>query len=149
MPNKRKERKNTLSLTILGYDTLKWIKANAVVRDESQLKVDYRTINLISPHKGNHKFAQWQKLYEDVHGFLSSRVWAPVQPDSEVGGITWIELFILFDTTGNRSEDGQHQKSQTATRRAEKRKLNRSKTGKGGEIPMKLLLKRSQPWTKN
>ena len=96
--------------TILGYDTQKWVEADAVIRDEVQLEVSYQKINFVTATKGNHRFARWQKQYEDVHNFLSSRKWAPVQPETEVSGITWIELFVLFDITGTRSADAMHQK---------------------------------------
>jgi len=59
-----------------------------------------------------------------VHAFLSKRNWAPVSNDVEVSGTTWIELFALFDITGNRIEEGQHQKDPEATKRAEKRRRN-------------------------
>ena len=72
-------------------------------------------------------------LYEDVHSFLKQRKWAPAQMDTEAGGITWIELFILFDITGSRSQEGQHQKSPAATRRAEKRK-GETKDAKGKKV---------------
>ena len=48
---------------------------------------------------------------------------APVKIDSDVSGITWIELFTLYDLTGNRIQKGQHQKDPGATNRAEKRRL--------------------------
>ena len=47
-----RKKKHFVLKTILGYDTLKWIKANAVVRGESQMNVEYQTINFIPPHKG-------------------------------------------------------------------------------------------------
>ena len=95
------------------------MKADAEVRDEGHLEVDYQELHLIAPTKCNHRFAHCQMLYEDVHGFLKERKWAPAQADTEVAGITWVELFVLFDITGSRSETkGQHQKSHAATRRA-------------------------------
>ena len=57
-----------------------------------------------------------------MHDFIKKRKWAPAQTDTEVAGITWIELFALFDLTGNRREEGQHQHNPAATRRAEKRR---------------------------
>ena len=103
------------------------------MRDEGHLEVDYQEVQLIAPTKGNHRFAQCQMLYEDVHSFLKERKWALAQTDTEVGGITWIELFILFDITGGRSQEGQHQKKPAATRRAEKRKGNmKDAKGKNG-----------------
>ena len=55
-----------------------------------------------------------------MHAFLKQRKWAPVKVDIEVSGITWIELFTLFDLTGKRSVNGQHQKNPEAAKRAEK-----------------------------
>jgi len=56
-----------------------------------------------------------------------------VQADTDAGGIAWIELFALFDITGNRSEEGQHLKNRAATKRAEKRKGSiRNAKGKRG-----------------
>ena len=81
---------------LLRYDPEKWAKANAEIRDEEYLEVEYQSLKTIQPTKGKHRFAQCQMLYEDVHSFLKERKWAPAQPDTEVGGITWIELFILF-----------------------------------------------------
>ena len=48
---------------------------------------------------------------------------APVSNDGEVSGITWIELFVLFDIAGERTEQGQYQKNPAAIKRAGKRKL--------------------------
>ena len=59
-----------------------------------------------------------------MHAFLSKRNRTPVSNDVEVSGITWIELFVLFDLTGNRTEVGQHQKDPEATKRAEIRRRN-------------------------
>ena len=85
------------------------MKADATVRGESHLDVTYREVKVIAPTKGNHRFAQCQMLYEDVHSFLKQRKCAPAQMDTEVGGITWIELFILFEITGSIRQVGQHQ----------------------------------------
>ena len=78
-------------------------------------------LKIISPTKGKHKFAHCQVLYEEVHAFLKKRKWAPIRTDIEVAGITWTELFALYDLTGNRSINGQHQKNPGAMKRAEKR----------------------------
>jgi len=147
----KEERKriHTIQNTILGYDVLKWVKADAIVRDENHLEADYREVEVMTPTKGNHRFAQCQKLYEDVHSFLKERKWAPAQTESEAGGTTWIELSIVFDIGGSRSQEGQHQKSRAATRRAEKRKGNIKDTeGKKG-VTTEPLQSRNPPSTKN
>ena len=109
------------------------MKGDANVRDESQLDIEHREVKLIRPTKENHKFTQRQKLYEEVHNFLSKRKWAPVKADTDVGGITWIELFVLFDITGYRSEEGQHIKNRVATRRADEKGKGTRETPKGKE----------------
>ena len=120
------------------------MKGDANVRDESQLEIEYREVKLITPTKGNHKFTQRQKLYEEVHNFLSTRKWAPVKADTDVGGIAWIELFVLFDTTGYRSEEGQHIKNKAVTKRAEGRKGNK-KNAKGKRGSPKEATAESKP----
>ena len=62
-------------------------------------------------------------MYEQIHNFLQKRNWAQVSNDGEVSGITWIELFVLFDIAWERTELGQylkkpdsvHESSQTET----------------------------------
>ena len=75
-------------------------------------------------------------MYKDVHHFLAKRKWAPTDIDSSVGGTTWIELFILFDTSASRSEESNHIKSHGAAQRASLRKGARAKDKKAtdGEI---------------
>ena len=84
---------------------------------------EYQSIEIIQPTKGKHRFMHCQVLYEQVHAFLENRKWAPVSNDDEVSGITWIELFALFDLTGERTEKGQHQKDPETVKRADRRKL--------------------------
>ena len=64
-----------------------------------------------------------QAMYEQIHKFLQKRNWAPVSNDGEVSGIAWVELFVLFDIAGERTELGQYLKNPAASKRAAKRKL--------------------------
>ena len=89
---------------------------------KEHLRMECQSIETIVPTKGKHRFSHCQTLYEEVHAFLKQRNWAPVNVDMEVSGITWMELFIVYDTTGNRSEKGRHQKDPEATKREEKRR---------------------------
>ena len=82
----------------------------------------YEKVKLPHPVKGKHKFTHCQGMYEQTHAFLAQREWAYAHPTSDAGGITWTELFILFDTAGGRTTAGQHQKNPAATERAKKRK---------------------------
>ena len=45
----------------------------------------------------------------------------PAQIDTEVAGITWMEMFTMHDVIGDRSEEGQPLKNLAATKRAENR----------------------------
>ena len=38
-----------------------------------------------------------------------------------IGGTTWIELFVLYDTCGDRHEDARHLKDRKVEQRAEQR----------------------------
>ena len=112
---------------LLGYDAEKWIKSNGKIRKETQETITFQKLNMPPPTKGRHKFAHCQRLYEEVRNFLEERRWAPARQDCEAGGITWIELFILFDTAGKRSEQGRHVKSEAAQKRAKARKSKEKK----------------------
>ena len=48
--------------------------------------------------------------------------------DRQTPGITWIELFILFDTDGHRTPDGEHVRDQKAKERAEARRKSKAGT---------------------
>ena len=122
---KKAERAKQLAIfkTTRGYDPTKWIEADATIRSEEKLITDYQHIELVQPTKGKHRFMHCQDMYEQVHAFLEHRKWLPVSSDDDVSGITWIELFALFDLFGGRTEKGQHQKDAETTKRVEKRKL--------------------------
>lgn len=96
-------KQHTIFKATRGYDPLKWVKAKAMIRDGDSLETEYQNIETVPPTKGKHRFAHCQTHYEEVHAFLSKRKWAPVSNDVEVSGIAWIELFVLFDITGNRT----------------------------------------------
>ena len=104
------EKEHIKQKIILGYDLEKWVSAEAKIRGEEHHELEYHDLATIQPTKGKHKFAHCQVLYEEVHPSLKKRKWAPIKTDIEVAGITWIELFALYDLTGNRSVNDQHQK---------------------------------------
>ena len=105
-------KRHTIFKALRGYDPLKWVKAKAMIRDEDAMEPEYQCIEIVPPTTGKHRFAHCQTQYEEVHVFLSKRKWAPVSNEAEVSGVTWIELFVLFDLAGERTEEGQrHQKS--------------------------------------
>ena len=105
-----REKEHTKQKNILGYDPEKWVSTEAKIRGEGHHEIDYHDLTTIPPTKGKHKFTHCQVLYEEVHAFLEKRKWAPIKTDIDLAGIAWIELFALYDLTGNRSVNGQDQK---------------------------------------
>ena len=120
----KEERKKNLEVqkAIVGYDPEKWMKTNVQLRDDDQAHQTFQAFALPPLIKGKHKFAYCQHIYKEIHAFLQEREWAPIQAETETGGTTWLELFILFDTAGYRTDDGQHVKDPEAQARAEKRR---------------------------
>ena len=70
------------------------------------------------PIKGKHKYSHCQKLYEDVHRFMQHTEWAYAHPEGNASGMTWTEMFVLFDTATHRSQEAQHVKNEEALKRA-------------------------------
>jgi hypothetical protein len=120
----KEERKKKLQVEkiIKGYDTEKWVETDVQIRDEEQNNQDYEKITLPPLIKGKHKFTFCQNMYSEIHTFLQQREWAPINLENQTGGTTWLELFILFDISGNRTDKGKHVKDQGAHARAEKRR---------------------------
>ena len=96
----KEERENAAKVekAVLGYDPQKMIKSNGTIRKEDPSSVQYAKLQLPPPVKGKRKFKHCQCMYEQVHNFLANRRWAYAHPESNAGGITWTEVFILFDT---------------------------------------------------
>ena len=128
-----------------GYDPEKWVKTKPRIRDESNLETNYNHIDLAPHTTGKHRFAHCQTRYEQIHSFLGNRRWAQVAEDSQVSGITWIELFVLFDIAGGRTDMGQYHKNPDATKRAEKRRQasRNSRKNKGSLTDMTAVAKAS------
>ena len=88
----------------------------------------YQAVDLQPPIRGRHKHCYCQRQYLDVHAFMKRRRWTHVDMDEDVAGITWVELFVLFDTEGLRSPKGEHVRDQKARERVEARKSVRDRT---------------------
>ena len=50
-----------------------------------------------------------------------------IDSNAPMGGTTWVELFILFDTDGHRGADDEFIQGADATRRAEARRKAKAK----------------------
>ena len=115
-----REKEAVIQKATLGYDPSKAIKSRGTIRKENTTSIRYSSLQLPPPIRGKHRFRQCQCMYEQAHRFLAARKWAHAQPESEAGGITWLELFILFDTKGGRTASGQHRKEQGGDREGKK-----------------------------
>ena len=122
-----REKAAKVRKAVLGYDAEKWIRSSGKIRKETQATTTYHKLIMPPPIKGRHKYTQCQRLYEEVRKFIDERRWTPAPQESEAGGITWMELFILFDISGKRTEQGRHVKSEAAQRRAKARKSKEKK----------------------
>ena len=104
--------------------------SNGRIRDESKEDVEYKRTRMSPAKKGHHKMKTFQHMYKDIHRFIGEREWAPIEHGKPIGGVTWIELFILFDISGARSDKGDHIKDPQATKRANERKQEREQKGR-------------------
>ena len=104
---------------------------NAKIRDGQRQSEDYQKLILPPPYKGKHKLTPHQQQYEDIHAFLADRQWCGTCQETPIAGITWIELFILFDQGKYRSSNGDHAKDPKAAERAIKRQLAQSNSQGG------------------
>ena len=48
---------------------------------------------------GNHRFGHLQERLEDIHSFLSGVEWQ-LGTQEEPNGVTWLELFAIFELMG-------------------------------------------------
>ena len=85
---------------LLGYDPTKWLKTNAKIRRKGEEQYTYTKLKMPPPAIGVHRYTYCKNLYRDIHKFLANRSWAPTDEESTISGVTWLELFVLFDTSG-------------------------------------------------
>ena len=114
-----------------GYDGTKFVKANGKIRGPDCFKGPSRRLNLKPPVVGQHRLVKDQKIYEDASKFLSDLSWRTPDEETRASGTTWLELFILFDTTGYRRKGGRTKKNADAAERAERRKAKNKHQRKG------------------
>ena len=82
--------------------------------------------------KGKRKYSHCKQLYTDIHQFIASMEWAPINEQNKIGGATQMELFTPFDITATRSTDGGHTKDPEAPARAKKKKTKEAQKKKNG-----------------
>ena len=82
---------------LLGYDPGNRVETDLRLDRSLQDRRIFSPLELQPPVVGVHRFDFCQKLFEEVHTFLRVRECPPVNPEDEVAGTTWIELFALFD----------------------------------------------------
>ena len=117
-----REKAAKVEKALIGYDPDKWIKSEGAIRKEDQAALKYEKLNRPPPVKGRHKYTHCQRLCEQIHEFLAERMWTLAHPEGTAGGMTWTEMFVLFDTAAYRSEEAQHVKNEEALKRAIQRR---------------------------
>ena len=106
----RETRRKSLAI-VHGFDNTKCMKTNLEIKDGRNPCSSYRKLKMAPPIKGVHRRADKQVPFGNIHRFLNHREWGEVEQDKGIGGIAWIELFILFDTSEARTPNGRHVKN--------------------------------------
>ena len=70
-------------------------------------------------------------MYEYVSIFLSDQSWRTPSDETRASGTTWLELFILFDSTGYRRREGRTSKNAEAAERANRMEAKNKHQKKG------------------
>ena len=104
---------------LLGYDPEVWMETAMEIRSEDRASTTYEKLDMPPPRRGKHKFHYCDQLYRDIHRFMDERKRTGVTEEEEIGGITWTEMFILFDTGNYRSHGADHIKDPGAKKRAD------------------------------
>ena len=124
--DKTQEIKNAL----LGYDPQVWMESDIQIRDNEQSQQSYTKAHLPPPVKGDAQVQLLQSAPQGHPQFPCGYTVGPTQEENSSGGTSWIELFILFDTTAARSAEGEHIKEPETAARAAKRKKQEGKKAK-------------------
>ena len=119
---------------VLGYDPTKWLKTDAKIRRKGEEQYTYIKLKMPPPAIGVHRYTYCRNLYRDIHKFLANRSWAPTDEESTISGVTWLELFVLFDTSGARTNKGDHIKDPKAKKRADARSKRNGKQQGGRNL---------------
>lgn len=126
----KRAKDKQVSKAVLGYDPDKWIRTGINIRSEVQNDINYKKLEMPPAIKGKHKDSYCQTLYEDVHRLMQQREWAYAHPEGSASGMTWTEMFILFDTAAHRTIEAQHVKDRETLRRATQRR-EKARTANG------------------
>ena len=124
-----KEERNkakAIDKQVLGYDPEKWVETELNLDRSLQHRRVVSTLDIPPPVPGVHKHKYCQRLYEEAHSFLQVREWAPANPEDNVAGVTWMELFVLFGKGGLRTKGGEHVLDHEVRQRAGKRKAEQA-----------------------
>ena len=116
---------------VAGYDETKFVKTDGSIKGPEMFQGPAKRLNLKPPVVGHHRLSNDQELYEDASKFLSDLSWRTPDEETRASGTTWLELFILFDTTGYRRKGGRTKKDADAAERAERRKARNKHQRKG------------------
>ena len=142
----RRTKDKQVSKAVMGYDPDKWIQSDVNIRSENQNEVDYSKLDMPPPIRGKDKFSHCQQIYADIHNFMTHREWAYAHPEGNASGMTWIEMFALFDTAGYRTSGAQHIRNEDAYKRAISRR-DKTRAAKEKKFDKKMTIREKETAT--
>ena len=127
--NEREERERRVKTQayVLGYDTSKEAKVSCSLPNAKNAAYDAIKLGLAPPISGLHKHQNHKKRYENIHLFLTQREWISRAEDINEGGMTWLELMVLYDTQGYQKGDEESYANMDGQRRATARNKDKEK----------------------
>ena len=111
---------------LAGFDELKegWFTCKL---PEVGAREGYSKLQMLPATTGLHRYGgRMQAYYEAVHRFLAHRKWRAAEQEVQTAGVTWLELFAMFDSQGYRTAEDRVHSDQKAKARAEKRSAAKS-----------------------
>ena len=123
-------RRRAIHKTINGYDSQVEARADGKIKGDEAFNTEEVKMVVAIPVGGPHQMAAHQVMYEEVSRFLANQKWKMPGEHVKAAGTTWLELFILFDIGGYRSDAGRMMKDPKAAKRAEARREKNIKEGR-------------------
>lgn len=115
-------RRRAIHKTINVYDSQVEAKADGKIKGDEAFNTEEVKMVVAIPVGGPHQMAAHQVMYEEVSSFLATQKWRMPGEHVKAAGTTWLELSILFDIGGYRSDSGRMTKDPKAAKSAEARR---------------------------
>lgn len=127
-----RQRRKVIQKITEGYDADKEVKVDCNISGDKAFTTSGVLLEIAEPSTGTHQMSERQKMYEEASKFLARQVWQVPSKEAKAAGIAWIELFVLFDIEGGRTEEGRYRKDAKAAKRADERMAKGKKRRRAG-----------------